>query len=75
MLATDSEKEQSCSLKRRKANGAVDFNDAKISSYDPQTGKELEKVTLKVLGMTCASCVSSIERNISKVEGLIACNK
>lgn len=31
---------------------------------------DLEKVTLKVTGMTCASCVASIETNISKVEGL-----
>lgn len=31
--------------------------------------EELEKVVIKVGGMTCASCVASIERNIRKVEG------
>jgi len=30
---------------------------------------EVEKVSIKVVGMTCASCVANIEKNISKVEG------
>ncbi|XP_064636017.1 copper-transporting ATPase 1-like isoform X2 [Lineus longissimus] len=31
---------------------------------------ELEKVHLKVTGMTCASCVANIERHLMKVEGV-----
>lgn len=32
---------------------------------------ELETCHLTVLGMTCASCVDSIQRNLSKVEGTV----
>ncbi len=31
---------------------------------------DLEKCYLRVKGMTCASCVANIERNLSKVEGI-----
>ena len=30
---------------------------------------ELEKCFLSIAGMTCSSCVSNIERNLSKIEG------
>jgi hypothetical protein len=36
-----------------------------VAPYDD----ELEKVHLKVTGMTCASCVANIERHLMKVEG------
>lgn len=32
---------------------------------------ELETCYFTVLGMTCASCVDSIQRNLSKVEGTV----
>ena len=35
----------------------------------PDYEVELETCFLTVLGMTCASCVDSIQRNVSKVEG------
>lgn len=31
---------------------------------------ELEKCFLRVTGMTCASCVAAIERNVMKIEGI-----
>lgn len=31
--------------------------------------EELDKVIIKVTGMTCASCVANIEKNLSKEEG------
>ncbi|CAF1246474.1 unnamed protein product [Adineta ricciae] len=36
----------------------------------PDYEVELETCFLTVLGMTCASCVDSIQRNLSKVEGI-----
>ena len=34
--------------------------------------EEFEKCYLKVTGMTCASCVATIEKNIGKIEGLLS---
>jgi len=34
----------------------------------------MKKETIKVTGMTCASCVRAIERNVSKVEGVSTVN-
>ena len=31
---------------------------------------ELKQITLPVIGMTCANCVASVERNSKKVEGV-----
>ena len=31
---------------------------------------EYEKCYLKISGMTCASCVATIEKNIGKIEGM-----
>jgi len=39
--------------------------------YKPGTNEEEEydKCFLKVTGMTCASCVATIEKNLAKMEG------
>ena len=33
-----------------------------------------QQITLPVIGMTCANCVASVERNAKKVEGVTAAN-
>jgi Cu+-exporting ATPase len=33
---------------------------------------EKQQVTLPILGMTCANCVASVERGLSKVDGVDA---
>ncbi|KAH9495203.1 ATPase Cu transporting protein 7A [Bulinus truncatus] len=33
-------------------------------------GEDLEKCFLKISGMTCASCVATIEKNVSKMDGI-----
>lgn len=44
--------------------------DKNHSSITTENGNELETCYFTVLGMTCASCVDSIERNLSKIEGI-----
>lgn len=44
------------------------LNGVKYSKAD--TSEHLEKCTFNVQGMTCASCVQYIERNVSKMEGV-----
>ena len=66
-LARDSEGQSAGSLKQ--TNELNNSNGIKFTSEDQNPGGDLEKVTLKVLGMTCASCVATIEKNVSKVEG------
>ncbi|XP_067944060.1 copper-transporting ATPase 1-like isoform X2 [Watersipora subatra] len=46
------------------------LKDPNFRDYCPTTSSGFEKVTLKVVGMTCASCVANIERNLSKVKGV-----
>lgn len=36
---------------------------------DDDDDEDLEKCFLHITGMTCSSCVSSIEKNLKKVEG------
>jgi len=36
--------------------------------------KNIEKVTLKIKGMSCTACASQIEKSLSKVEGITAAN-
>jgi Cu+-exporting ATPase len=36
----------------------------------PKTGVEVKKATLKVTGMTCAMCVKTIEKTLSKLDGV-----
>ena len=35
-------------------------------------GGESEKCSIKIVGMTCASCVNNIEKTISKAEGVFS---
>lgn len=44
--------------------GTVKFKKTEMEDDD------LEKCFLTVMGMTCASCVSTIERNLMKMEGM-----
>ncbi|KAH9495205.1 ATPase Cu transporting protein 7A [Bulinus truncatus] len=39
-------------------------------SSKPEVDGDLEKIFLKISGMTCASCVATIEKNVSKMEGV-----
>lgn len=45
--------------------GTVKFKKTMVEDDD------LEKCFLTVTGMTCASCVSTIERNLMKMEGTL----
>ena len=42
-----------------------------VTSFSSPTDADFKKVTVKVTGMTCTSCVSSIEKNVGRVEGNI----
>ncbi|CAF4930548.1 unnamed protein product [Rotaria sp. Silwood1] len=53
--------------KQSKSNERASRN-SQLSSNDDEN--ELETCYFTVLGMTCASCVDSIQRNLSKVEGI-----
>ena len=33
-----------------------------------------EQITIPILGMTCANCVSAVERNIKKLQGVEIAN-
>jgi hypothetical protein len=59
-------------VKASTVNGSL-IIDQKTESvrYTPGTNEEEEydKCFLKVTGMTCGSCVASIEKNLMKVEG------
>lgn len=48
------------------SNTMVHFN----TNDDQLEEEEYEKCFIKVTGMTCASCVSLIEKNLSKVDGI-----
>ncbi|XP_045204361.2 LOW QUALITY PROTEIN: copper-transporting ATPase 1-like [Mercenaria mercenaria] len=55
------------------SNGTLQIDPKNASArYKPGTNEEEEydKCFLKVTGMTCASCVSIIEKNLVKVEGV-----
>jgi len=38
------------------------------------TDKNIEKITLKLSGMTCTACASQIEKTLGKMDGIIAAN-
>ena len=35
---------------------------------------EIKQITLPITGMTCANCVSTVERNLKKVKGVEVAN-
>ncbi|CAC5382756.1 copA [Mytilus coruscus] len=55
------------SLKVDVSKGSVQF---KKCVKDDDDDDDLEKCFLHITGMTCSSCVSSIEKNLKKVEGI-----
>ncbi|XP_052076803.1 copper-transporting ATPase 1-like isoform X2 [Mytilus californianus] len=55
------------SLKVDVLKGSVQF---KKCVKDDDDDDDLEKCFLHITGMTCSSCVSSIEKNLKKVEGI-----
>lgn len=55
------------SLKVDVLKGSVQFK--KGVKDDDDDDEDLEKCFLHITGMTCSSCVSSIEKNLKKVEG------
>ncbi|XP_063413164.1 copper-transporting ATPase 1-like isoform X4 [Mytilus trossulus] len=55
------------SLKVDVLKGSVQF---KKGVKDDDDDEDLEKCFLHITGMTCSSCVSSIEKNLKKVEGI-----
>ncbi|VDH90142.1 Cu+-exporting ATPase [Mytilus galloprovincialis] len=56
------------SLKVDVLKGSVQFK--KGVKDDDDDDEDLEKCFLHITGMTCSSCVSSIEKNLKKVEGI-----
>ena len=63
---------KSVSFEASVSNGSLQV-ESKLGTvrYKPGTNEdeEFDKCYLKVTGMTCASCVSTIEKNLIKVEG------
>lgn len=68
-----------------KAIVEYDSNEIKVSDinetikdlgYEPEvdTGPEEKEVILKIVGMTCASCVQAVEKALNKVPGVISAN-
>lgn len=43
----------------------------KTAKFGPLNDDSIEKRTFSVEGMTCASCVAYIERNIGKLKGFV----
>lgn len=66
----------------------IEFNNDKISGKDlvqvieklgykafiEEDNSKVEKVTLKVSGMTCTACSSRVEKTINKIEGITTAN-
>ncbi|XP_061164353.1 copper-transporting ATPase 1-like [Saccostrea echinata] len=51
----------------------VDMDKGSVSFHKDNPDDDLEKCFLRVTGMTCASCVATIEKNLLKVEGIHSC--
>lgn len=59
------------------SNGSLQIDSKKgTARYKPGTNEdeEYDKCFLKVTGMTCASCVAVIEKNLVKLEGIVDSN-
>ncbi|CAH1777961.1 unnamed protein product [Owenia fusiformis] len=57
-------------LDKSSPNGSVRVKFTKKAGIDSEEDDELEKCHLKVTGMTCASCVQTIEKSLVKIEGV-----
>ena len=57
----------SSSLRVDTLKGSVQFKPS--GKEENEDEEELEKCFLHITGMTCSSCVMSIEKNLKKVEG------
>lgn len=51
-------------------NGSAAKVEKKTAKFKPPHDDSIEKRTFSVEGMTCASCVAYIERNIGKLDGM-----
>ncbi|XP_066467647.1 copper-transporting ATPase 2 isoform X2 [Tiliqua scincoides] len=57
-------------MKRELAFDNLGFEE--ITEHPPPLHSQVNTVTIKILGMTCQSCVQSIEGRISKVKGIVS---
>ena len=78
MLVKDSKKNYFCSKqcfdKFNQKKTTIEPAHKKIVTSDQPTDTNSEKITLKIKGMTCASCANTIEKSLNKLKGVTQAN-